>query len=77
MFCIFFFCIAFKEKEKVEFSETVDSYDDKLTFQDMNVSRPLMKVGKRVTWYIDLIKDKIPENCIMCKFKFFMQKTRF
>lgn len=51
MFCIFSFCfcIAFKEKEKVEFSETVDSYDDKLTFQDMNVSRPLMKVGKRVT----------------------------
>lgn len=50
MFCIFSFsfCIAFKEKEKVEFSETVDSYDDKLTFQDMNVSRPLMKVGKRV-----------------------------
>lgn len=77
MFCIFSFsfCIAFKEKEKVEFSETVDSYDDKLTFQDMNVSRPLMKVGKKS--YIDLIKDKIPENCIMCKFKFFMQKTRF
>lgn len=48
-FFIFCFCIAFKEKEKVEFSETVDSYDDKLTFQDMNVSRPLMKVGKRVT----------------------------
>lgn len=35
-----------QEKEKVEFSETVNSYDDKLTFQDMNVSRPLMKVKK-------------------------------
>ena len=30
----------------MEFSETVNSYDDKLTFQDMNVSRPLMKVKK-------------------------------
>lgn len=49
VFFHFSFCIAFKEKEKVEFSETVDSYDDKLTFQDMNVSRPLMKVGKTVT----------------------------
>mgnify|MGYP003691433173 CR=1 FL=1 len=38
---VFFFI---QEKEKVEFSETVNSYDDKLTFQDMNVSRPLMKV---------------------------------
>lgn len=29
--------------EKVEFSEEVDTYNKKMTFQDINVSRPLMK----------------------------------
>ncbi|CAC5387537.1 DDX27 [Mytilus coruscus] len=32
-----------EEKELVEFSETIDNYDEKATFQDMNVSRPIMK----------------------------------
>ncbi|BFZ13504.1 hypothetical protein BsWGS_16543 [Bradybaena similaris] len=31
------------EQAKVQFSESVDSYDDKITFQDMNLSRPLLK----------------------------------
>ncbi|KAH9491632.1 putative ATP-dependent RNA helicase ddx27 [Bulinus truncatus] len=32
-----------EEHEKVQFSECIDSYDDKLTFQEMNLSRPLLK----------------------------------
>ncbi|CAG5134459.1 unnamed protein product, partial [Candidula unifasciata] len=32
-----------EEQVKVQFSESVDSYDDKITFQDMNLSRPLLK----------------------------------
>lgn len=36
--------ILIQEKELVEFSESIDSYDEKATFQDMNVSRPIMKV---------------------------------
>jgi hypothetical protein len=33
------------EEAKQEFSETVDSVDDSLTFQDLNIARALMKVG--------------------------------
>ena len=36
--------ILYQEVEKIQFSENVDTYDDKMTFQDINVSRPLMKV---------------------------------
>ncbi|XP_041376126.1 probable ATP-dependent RNA helicase DDX27 [Gigantopelta aegis] len=32
-----------EEPEKIEFSENIDTYDDNLTFQDMGVSRPLLK----------------------------------
>lgn len=32
-----------EERELVEFSESIDSYDEKVTFQDMNISRPIMK----------------------------------
>jgi len=32
-----------EELAKVEFSESIDSYDDKVVFQDMNLSRPLLK----------------------------------
>ena len=34
-----------QEQEKQEFSESIDTYDDKLTFSDLNIARPLMKVG--------------------------------
>ena len=33
-----------QEQEKQEFSESIDTYDDKLTFSDLNIARPLMKV---------------------------------
>ena len=40
------FCfISHQEVEKVQFSENVDTYDENMTFQDINVSRPLMKVS--------------------------------
>ncbi|CAL1544172.1 unnamed protein product [Lymnaea stagnalis] len=32
-----------EEAAKVHFSESVDTYDDKIGFQDMNLSRPLLK----------------------------------
>ncbi|KAK3085997.1 hypothetical protein FSP39_011961 [Pinctada imbricata] len=32
-----------EEKEKIEFSESIDAVDENISFQDMNVSRPLMK----------------------------------
>ncbi|KAK3603885.1 hypothetical protein CHS0354_042892 [Potamilus streckersoni] len=32
-----------EEAEKIQFSENIDTYDETLTFQDINVSRPLMK----------------------------------
>ncbi|KAK0051533.1 ATP-dependent RNA helicase DDX27, partial [Biomphalaria pfeifferi] len=31
------------QSEKVQFSESIDTYDEKLTFQEMNLSRPLLK----------------------------------
>ncbi|KAK7114646.1 probable ATP-dependent RNA helicase DDX27 [Littorina saxatilis] len=31
------------ELQKQEFSESIDTYDDKLTFSDLNIARPLMK----------------------------------
>ncbi|XP_063439027.1 probable ATP-dependent RNA helicase DDX27 isoform X1 [Mytilus trossulus] len=39
-----------EEKELVEFSETIDNYDEKATFQDMNVSRPIMKGLSRMNF---------------------------
>ncbi|XP_069112674.1 probable ATP-dependent RNA helicase DDX27 [Argopecten irradians] len=32
-----------EEPEKIEFSESIDTFDDRVTFNDMNISRPLMK----------------------------------
>ncbi|XP_076469950.1 putative ATP-dependent RNA helicase DDX27 [Babylonia areolata] len=32
-----------EEPEKQEFAESVDTYDDKLTFSDLDIARPLMK----------------------------------
>ncbi|XP_005105610.1 probable ATP-dependent RNA helicase DDX27 [Aplysia californica] len=32
-----------EEQAKIEFSESVDTFDDKVVFQDMNLSRPLIK----------------------------------
>ena len=43
--------ILYQEVEKIQFSESIDTYDEKMTFQDINVSRPLMKV--RVSLDID------------------------
>ncbi|XP_067650795.1 probable ATP-dependent RNA helicase DDX27 [Haliotis asinina] len=31
------------ENEKIEFSESIDSFDDTILFQDMHISRPLLK----------------------------------
>lgn len=36
--------IYFQTGEKVQFSENVASYDKNMSFSDMNISRPLMKV---------------------------------
>ncbi len=32
------------DPEKIEYAEEVSSYDTQLSFQDMNLSRPLLKV---------------------------------
>ncbi|XP_060074187.1 probable ATP-dependent RNA helicase DDX27 [Ylistrum balloti] len=32
-----------EEQEKIEFSECIDTFDDSVSFNDMNISRPLMK----------------------------------
>ncbi|GFS20140.1 ATP-dependent RNA helicase DRS1 [Elysia marginata] len=32
-----------EEQEKIHFSESVDTFDEKMLFQDMNLSRPLLK----------------------------------
>ncbi|OWF35195.1 ATP-dependent RNA helicase DDX27 [Mizuhopecten yessoensis] len=32
-----------EEQEKIEFSECIDTFDDRVSFHDMNISRPLMK----------------------------------
>ena len=36
------------DPEKIEYAEEVSSYDVKLSFQDMNLSRPLLKVRDEV-----------------------------
>merc|ERR1712004_736001 len=33
------------DEEKINFSETINTYDDKMNFQDMNLSRPLLKAA--------------------------------
>ena len=39
------FAAQVQEPEKQEFSESIDTYDDRLTFSDLNITRPLMKVS--------------------------------
>jgi len=40
----------FQVGAKVQFSERIDTYDENISFQDMNISRPLMKVGVIHRW---------------------------
>lgn len=45
MICSFFFHF---QEEKVKFDEDIDSYDEDLTFQNMNLSRPILKVCSNI-----------------------------
>ena len=54
------FAAQVQEQEKQEFSESIDTYDDKLSFSDLNIARPLMKVR--------IFSAVISSSCSLCCF---------
>lgn len=42
---------------KQEFADSIDSYDSKLNFQDMKISRPLMKVSCFWSFYKIVVRS--------------------